>query len=143
MLHLKVFDMENNKMKKTRWFLLVLTIYPFTLMAEMKAVEHSIEAEKALYFFDEPTGTGRIIAFSCVSCPPVSLAYFNNIKVKVDGSIIDSEGLGRYSGYSATIFFNETTKTAIRVNVGEKSTTVNSPRSSSPPSPSRRVKNEN
>ncbi|MBV1919701.1 MAG: hypothetical protein KUG73_03405 [Pseudomonadales bacterium] len=125
-------------MKNIRWFLLALNLFPLTLMADMKGVEHSIEAEKALYFFDEPTGTGRIIAFSCVSCSPVSLAYFKNIKVKVDGSIIDSEGLGRYSGYSATIFFNETSKTAIRINVGEKSTSANSP----PPPPPRRVKDE-
>lgn len=125
-------------MKKSKWFLLILMLFPLTLMAEMNAVESSLEAEKVLYFFDEPTGVGRIIAFSCVSCPPVSLEYFSNIKVKIDGDIIDSAGLGRYSGYSATIFFDKTSKTAIRINVGEKSAIVNSP----PPSPPRREKNE-
>ncbi len=123
-------------MKKSRWFLLALTLFPLSLMAEMKTVEHSIEAEKALYFFDEPTGTGRIIAFSCVSCPPVSLVFSEDIKVKVDGDIIDSAEIGKYSGYSATIFFVGTTKTVIRVNVGEKLIAANSP------PPPRRVKNE-
>ena len=128
-------------MKKSRWLLLALILFPLTLMAEMKAVERSIEAEKALYFFDEPTGTGRIIVFSCVSCPPVSLEFFEDIKVKVDGDIIDSAelgsaDLGKYSGYSATIFFVGATKTVIRVNVGEKLTTTNSP------PPPRRVKDE-
>ena len=132
MQHQKVFDGENNKVKKSRWLLLTLILFPLALMAEMKAVEHSIEAEKALYFFDEPTGTGRIIAFACVSCPPVSLEFFESIKVKVDGDVIDSgviggADLGKYSGYSATIFFVGTAKTAIRINVGEKLTTANSP----------------
>ena len=134
MQHPKAFDRENNKMKKSRWLLLTWMLLPLSLMAEMKAVEHSIEAEKALYFFDEATGTGRIIAFSCVSCPPVSLAFFKEIKVKVAGHVVDSIELGRYSGYAATIFFDQRSKTALRVNIGEKTTIANSP------PPPRRVK---
>lgn len=139
MQHQKAFSRENNKMKKEKWFLLVLMLFPLPLIAEMKAVEHSIEAEKALYFFDQSTGTGRIIAFSCVSCPPVSLAFFKEIKVKVDGGIVDSAELGKYSGYSATIFFDQSSKLAIRVNVGERSAIGNTPPLSSPPP--RREKN--
>ena len=127
MQHPKAFDRENNKMKNSRWFLLALMLFPLSIMAEMKAIEYSIEAEKSLYFFDETTGTGRIIAFSCVSCPPVSLAYFKDIKVRLAGHIIDSIELGRYSGYSATIFFEQSSKTALRVNVGERNPIENSP----------------
>lgn len=108
-------------MKIIRWLLILMMFVSSFAIAKQKVIEKAVEAEKVVYFIDENTGTGRIVAFPCASCASLSLAFYKNILVTKNGKIIDFLSLVKYSGYSATIFYIEKDSTAVRLSIGERS----------------------